>query len=165
LDIGERLKVYIPPKGGRVEEATEEQKYDVQDKFNSFLDSPSTTCRTCVVLGRAGSGKMLFTLREFKDRVLNPWHEYCKGETERPPWLPIYFPLKNFPFAPEKAKTYVEKALLGYYQLDNIDIIRLKMGLGQHFKQRVLFILDGWVRRAGQRQQPELLSAPSPRRL
>jgi hypothetical protein len=52
--------------------------------------------------------------------------------------------LKNFPFAPEKAKTYVEKALLGYYQLDNTDIIRLKMGLGQHFKQRVLFILDGY---------------------
>ena len=93
-----------------------------------------------VTLGRAGSGKTLFTLWAFQTHVLKPWHEYRSRVGEKPKYLPIYIPLKNYKYEDykhdlEKQKTYLEDALLRDYGLDLRDIINLKVGLGKHQQQ------------------------------
>jgi hypothetical protein len=68
----------------------------------------------------------------------------------KPKWLPIYIPLKNYPYPgkgreknnPMTPLQYIEEILLTDYYLSSKDLFDLKIGLG--FKQNVLFILDGY---------------------
>ena len=149
-DIDARLKTYVIPFAVKFE--TSNERYNLQETFNRFLlptevdATNKQRCSTFVVLGRAGSGKTLFTLWAFLEYVLTPWHEYRhgKGPKPKPHWLPIYIPLKDYPYAEAKLQTYVENALLQDYRVDEADLIHLKAGLGEQHQQHILFILDGY---------------------
>jgi len=147
-DIDARLKAYVIPFA--VKSETSNVRYNLQETFTCFLlpTEVDQRCRTFVVLGRAGSGKTLFTLWAFLEYVLTPWHEYRHGEVHKPKpkphWLPIYIPLNNYPYAEAKLQTYVENALLQDYRVDKADLIHLKAGLGEQHQQHILFNLDGY---------------------
>lgn len=137
LDIDKRLRDYIEAYGLKSRDESLTNRFDLCKEFEDFLIKKNI--KTYVGLGRAGSGKSLFALSIFKNK-LQEWHRYKEVlGSEAPKWLPIYISLKNH--AGSKAEHSIEEALRGY-ELDDQDITMLKEGLG--VKQNVLFILDGY---------------------
>ncbi len=138
-DIDNRLKAYVKPHALSKPDDPLDTRYDLPKHFTEYLHKDNT--KAYITLGRAGSGKSLFTLSTFK-QLLQQWHQWRMAETQttRPEWLPLYIPLKNY--ANEKASQAIDLTLKNTYQLDAQDISSLQNGLG--INQKILFILDGY---------------------
>lgn len=151
-DMENRLKGYINSFGLVSETASLKSRFNLSERLNSFLNgNGNESKRVMVVLGRAGSGKSLFSLYSFKN-LLKEWEE-CRsipGRKKLPDWLPIYIKLAKHATDPNNV---IKNSLQNQFQLSLEDIDDLKRGLGH--QQRILFILDGYDE-LGSGQRPNL---------